>query len=288
LLDLLADLEAGLDFVEDDIEFVARDDLITRLAAAAADLRQLADRAREELPAGVVPQVVLIGQPNAGKSTLLNALAGREAALVSEEAGTTRDWVSVDVEWEGVRLRLLDTAGWEQARDPWGVLLEASRREAMSAAVLALHCRSCEQWRALPAPVMSEPLAAGGALPQREVWTKADLRDEQQLRQLPGWCCSGLTGAGIEALRREVARWINERRETELELIATTAARCRESLRGTAAALQRACDAASASAGDELVALELREALDQLGQILGQVFTDDILDRVFSRFCIGK
>lgn len=294
LMDLLADLEAGLDFVEDDIEFVTADETLMRLQAAADDLHRLADQAQRQLPAGEVPQVVLVGPPNAGKSTLLNALYGQSAALVSDQAGTTRDWVTADVSWQGVELRLIDTAGWDGRPTAMEQESEAARERVLETAAVVLECRSGDQWAAA-VEIGNERADERDRL---RVLTKLDLLDE-----LPGqldrcgdadavsgrWHgCSAATGEGLERLRAVILERIGERSEGASELIGTTAARCRDALRTTAEALQRAHAAASGGWGDELVTLELREALDQLGLILGQVFTDDILDRVFSRFCIGK
>ncbi|MEX0700720.1 MAG: GTPase, partial [Planctomycetales bacterium] len=112
LIDLLADLEAGLDFVDEDIEFVARHELAERVDRARGTVERLLDQASERMRTAGTRCVVLAGLPNAGKSTLFNALAGREAALVSPIRGTTRDWLSAELDWQGLAIELIDTAGW--------------------------------------------------------------------------------------------------------------------------------------------------------------------------------
>ncbi|MBL8827898.1 MAG: 50S ribosome-binding GTPase, partial [Planctomycetaceae bacterium] len=111
LLDALAHLEAGLDFVEEDIEFVTRDELRTQLVIANQTVEQLTRRLDERATTVDLPRVVLIGEPNAGKSSLFNALAGRPQALVSDVAGTTRDYLAATIEMDGVACELVDTAG---------------------------------------------------------------------------------------------------------------------------------------------------------------------------------
>ena len=140
LLDLLSDLEAGLDFVEEDIEFVKRPDLLARLNAAAEAIGGLSLQADSRLQTTGRWRVVLAGLPNAGKSCLFNALVGDEAAIVSDIKGTTRDVLHAAADWDGIALELIDTAGWESA--PTELMKQADRRrhEHSTGADLLLYC----------------------------------------------------------------------------------------------------------------------------------------------------
>jgi tRNA modification GTPase len=280
LLDLLAHLEAGLDFVEEDIEFISAQQLDEQLAAAARDVAAIASRMNSRGEAGRLPRVVLIGQPNAGKSSLLNALAGGEAAIVSPVAGTTRDFVTCRVLCEGLECLLIDTAGEAAMDEPISAAAQVAMREQAEQADLTLHCVDAAQ---PVTPGDRDQIGRPPARPRLIVWTKCDLSPGVKEETLT----SSLTGLGIAELRRSIAATL-QAAPAETAAIAGTADRCRDSLRLAADSLQRAREAAQSRVGEELVAAEVRSALDHLGQVVGAVYTDDLLDRVFSRFCIGK
>ncbi len=321
LLDLLADLEAGLDFADEEIEFITPGQLAARLRAARESLRELAGQARDRQRESARWRVVLAGPPNAGKSTLFNALAGREAALVSPRAGTTRDWLAVEVELAGVPVLLVDTAGQETAVDEVSAQSQARQAEQVARADLVLWCEPAahpgdepgdEPGDGMPDRATSaEPdqdrsasssqLAPGGAgrSPAKtcpdgalRVLTKCDL---------PGGLTAGdgvAEGAELAVSARrpetlvQLAEWVARRLESDPAgrgwLVGTTAARAADSVRGAAEALERALALAEHEPDQELLAVEVREALAELGKITGAVYTDDILDRIFSKFCIGK
>jgi tRNA modification GTPase len=283
----LADLEAGLDFVDEDIEFVQRPDLIRRLDEGRDLLAGLLAQAGARMQTKARPRVVLAGLPNAGKSTLFNALAGRDAALVSERAGTTRDYLSAPLRWRGREIELLDTAGWDDGADGPMRAAHELRDELLEHADLVLWCTAAR----LDAQEVAWDHARRRSLADRDrpllvVLTKADLDASD-----PGEAdvrVSALTGSGLDKLRGAVAARMGERDHAAGELLGSTAARCRDSLTLAAAALARGRDLAAAGAGEELISVELREGIDHLGRIAGRVYTDDVLDRIFSRFCIGK
>jgi tRNA modification GTPase len=286
LLDL-ADLEAGLDFVEEDIEFLERPQFAARLASIAALLQRLMEQADDRLQSTTRARVVLAGLPNAGKSTLFNALVGREAALVSAAEGTTRDYLSAVVTWHGHEVELVDTAGFAAAAEGIMAAAHAQRRDMLGTADLILWCSAADfapterardhEWResldSTATPVIEAATKTDAAA---KMWPAADV------------AVSALTGAGLDELRKLVTARLDSRREHAGELLGSTAARCRDSLSQALAAVGQAQRLAADGAGDELLAVEVREALDQLGRIVGRVTTDDLLDRIFSRFCIGK
>ena len=269
LLDLLADLEAGLDFADEDVSFVSPAVTLSRIEAGRAAVAGLAAGAASRAVGGL-PAVVLSGPPNAGKSSLLNALCGRDAALVSPAAGTTRDDVAVAVTLHGVRCELVDTAGEEAAGDAVSSAAQSRRVELLRIAALVLHC----------VPPGGETAPPTTPAPVLTVDTKADLRGEDPSEI----GVSAATGGGLGELKSRIAAAFADR--PPAGLTAATAARGGDALRTAADALSRA--AAAVPAGDEFVAAEVRAAVDALGEILGVVYHDDLLGRIFGRFCIGK
>jgi tRNA modification GTPase len=282
----LADLEAGLDFVEEDIEFVSRDALLNRLDEAIALLDRLTRQTASRMHSTGRRTVVLAGLPNAGKSTLFNALVNEEAAIVSSQKGTTRDLLSAAVEWDGLAIDLVDTAGWEESAEAILGEAERMRNDRLAYAELIVWCTAADL---APQERILDDFRRN-RLPQRvpqfRIITRCDLAaDETSAGEIR---ISGRSGEGLDRLRDEIAARLREGELHEGELLGSTAARCRESLRGAHAALQRAREATARGLGDEVVALDMRAGLDDLGRVCGAVFTDDILDRIFSRFCIGK
>lgn len=284
LLDLLARVEAGLDFADEDIEFIAAEDLRRQVDDAARELARLAAQVSSRGHADEQFRVVLMGWPNVGKSSLMNALLGEPAALVSQHAGTTRDYLTRSVKIHSLDCRLIDTAGWDTGPTV-GVAESAQARTAQQAEQAHVQLLCLDATRHLNAwerQLLAAPPLASRIL----VLTKIDGVRSTDLH-LDAIATSSLTGAGLAELRRAIYQRISENLVSS-DVVAGTAIRCSESLRQAAAAMQRAQQAAAESAGDEIVAAEIRGALDDLAQVVGAVYTEDILDRIFSRFCIGK
>jgi tRNA modification GTPase len=291
LLDLLADIEAGLDFVDEDIEFI--DD--AAIARGLRESREVIDAVAKQLRgrhrATAIPDVVLRGLPNVGKSSLLNALAGRDVAIVSDIAGTTRDVVWHELEIGEGRIRLIDTAGIEEERDEIarqsGELGRKSEREG----ALTLVCVDCGD--------ADESVGVGGSVgvgsstaSRLMVATRCDREVDRvrlgRLRQA-GWVLtSAATGEGLGALRRRIVAALGGQVAGEELGVAATAARCGDAIGRSSAGLANAAELLDRRAGHEWVAGEIRVALQAIGEVTGEIYTDDILDRVFSRFCIGK
>lgn len=282
----LADLEAGLDFVDEDLEFVQREVLNTRLMAATDWLSTLERQAALRLESSDRRQVVLAGLPNAGKSTLFNRLAGASAAIVSPERGTTRDVLCRDLEIDGQSITLWDTAGWEVTRDPIEQEAGDLRLDRIERADLILWCTaadaSCEELRLDAAGRRQLPPGANCL----RVRTKGDrARAADAAGEL---LVSAVDEHGLPRLLQALGTALQRQQPHHGELLGSTAARCQHSLRQARVALQQARSALAAGEGDELIALSLRAGLDALGAVCGAVHTDDVLDRIFSRFCIGK
>ena len=295
LIALLGDLEAGLDFVEEDIEFITKPEIARRLDEALFVVRQLAEDSASRLPAGYRRRVVLAGLPNAGKSTLFNRLIGQQKAIVSPIAGTTRDYLTATLPLDSMEVELIDTAGWEDAADLIMERAQELRGEQVSASDLVVWCTAAdlsdlsdheraedEQLRRIAAKQSSAMI---------HVLTRIDLRSpshESDATISSVLCVSAETGHNIEALRDAILACLSSANASRSELLGTTAVRCRDSLQRATQSLDHALTATTANHGDELISMEIRSALHELGTILGDVYTDDILDHIFSNFCIGK
>jgi tRNA modification GTPase len=286
LLDLLAHLEAGFDFADEDLPFITADELQGKLAEAAEAAAAIARQMESRTESGGLVRTVFTGWPNVGKSSLFNALAGRSQALVSHHPGTTRDYLTAECELGGgVRCLLVDTAGVEPvvegpAAEVRRSAQAAAQRQSQAAQVRVLCLDSTRPLNAWERAELASP-----ARSRLVVLTKTDAPQRTDCPQ-PALATSALSGKGIAALREQLRRQVLAAGDQSGEVVAGTAARCRESLRLAAECLVRAGEVLSQ--GQELVAAELRLALEDLGKAAGAVYTDELLDRIFSRFCIGK
>lgn len=290
ILDLIADVEAGLDFVDEDIEFITDQSLVERLSQIAVQLDETR-RVMQSRGGGAARSVIVLrGDPNAGKSCLINRLAGQEVALVADVAGTTRDVVSVEIELDDRPVRLIDTAGVEEAASE---ISQQSQRQADLAsqeANLRLWCVDGSRSDFSTAAQRLAGVADSEARPSvMDLWvaTKSDLPTDHRVMR-PWIACSAVTGAGIDQLRRAIADALSRQDAEETGSVVGTAARCSQSLTQACEAVGAAIRLASNQEGHEFVAAELRAVAHSLGEVTGAVYTDDILDRVFGRFCIGK
>ncbi len=289
LLDLLADVEAGLDFVDEDIEFISDEVLVQRLSELTVGLHQIGQQMTTRGGGGASSMIVLRGEPNAGKSRLINQLSAQDAAIVADVAGTTRDTVIVDAMIDGYAVKLVDTAGIEDGSDDISRLSQAQADRAGRDAMIRLWCVDRSRTDFSSAMDSVQSLAS---LTRRadtiDVWvaTKADLGgpliDDDWIQ------CSAVTGAGIERVRLAIVSVLASRDVEENGSVVGTAARCSQSLSSARSAIDNAIDLTRNQDGHELVSAELRIAAQSIGEVTGAIYTDDILDRVFGRFCIGK
>jgi len=299
LLNLLADVEAGLDFVEEDINFVTRDESLSKLEAARQILDDLLGQASSRMQTTGRVRVVLAGLPNAGKSSLFNALLEREAALVSQHQGTTRDYLHADVRWNGIGIELIDTAGWDVGGSQIEQTAQQLRSEQLDRAHVIIWCTDSEleaaalerdeQWRSkIEATAGNIILARTKCDIDVTHRQKSSVECPNEPERKPGLPTSARTRYGLQRLRDKVSSVLCATQSDGQRMLGTTASRCRQSLAGAATAVENASEAIRVGHGDELLAIEIRAALAHLGSLLGAVYTDDILDRIFSRFCIGK
>jgi tRNA modification GTPase len=290
ILDLLADVEAGLDFVDEDIEFISDESLVERLSEIAVQLDETW-RVMQSRGGGAARAVIVLrGDPNAGKSCLINRLAGKEVAIVADIAGTTRDAVTVEIDIDGRPIRLIDTAGMEEAESEISQQSQGQANRASDEANIRLWC--VDSSRDDFPTACQRMVEAADSTPRPSVinlWvaTKADLQTAH--RDDTHWiACSAVTGLGIDDLQRSIVAALSQQNAEEIGSVVGTAARCSQSLSQACEAVAAAIKLTENHEGHEFVSAELRTVAQCLGEVTGAVYTDDILDRVFGRFCIGK
>jgi tRNA modification GTPase len=291
LVEALAVLEAAVDFPDDEVPTTVALEAESALAGLAAALdTALADAGRgEQVRDGY--RVAVIGAPNAGKSSLLNVLVGREAAIVTPIPGTTRDVIEVGLILDGFRIWLSDTAGLRATEDV--IEIEGVRRARVLAAGAALRlwvvdgAASDEAWREATQAVQfgdiclinKQDLGTGPAGSEVRIWAAG-----QGLGVVEA---SLSTGDGLAELKTRLATRVSEAL-TGTDFPAATRARHRRDLEEARAHLGRALEALSTAAPVELAAEDVRLAARALDKISGRIDPEDVLDRVFARFCIGK
>jgi len=293
LIQLRMLVEATLDFPEEEIDFLQKADARGQLDRIAAQVAAVLDRARQGALLREGIKVVIAGQPNVGKSSLLNALAGAELAIVTPIPGTTRDKVSETIQIEGVPLHVIDTAGLREASDEVeriGIARSWAEIEAADA-VLLLHdlTRSGEPDYEAGNAAIAARLPAALAREGRvlAVFNKADAVAPGVAVMPDAIVLSAKTGAGLGALRSRLLQLAGWHASPEGLFIART--RHVQALRRTQEHLVLAQQqAASADPALDLLAEELRLAQLSLGEITGEFTSDDLLGEIFSRFCIGK
>ncbi len=289
LVKMLSLLEIGIDFSDEDIDGIGRQEIQTALREVVESSLRLAEtfegtRRRQE---GYL--VVLIGRPNVGKSTLLNVLLGEDRAIVTPLPGTTRDLVEGRTTWAGETIRLVDTAGIRQSHN----LIEkegikrASQAVGEADVVLAVFDSSIES--------CEDDVAVLDLLPADKksiaVFNKVDLpsinsRSEIEARASAFVEISALRESGIEELKREVTAQLPHR--AEIDGIGITRQRHQDCLLRVAKSGALAEELVRSSQPDECVVAELQDALNALGEMLGETVEEEILDSIFSQFCIGK
>jgi tRNA modification GTPase len=275
LADTLALVEAGIDFSDEEVSFIEMAEVAKRCAEVEGMLgRLIVESVRFEKLAHE-PVFVLVGRANAGKSTLLNALAGAQRAVVSPVAGTTRDALSAEVALRRGLVRVVDVAGLEdEPRDEIEQKMRQRALEMVEAADVVVLVREALDDR---------PVLTLGRAAQLEVRTKADLSEGAPEGGGAYWV-SAQMGAGMERLREGMSAVAFGEAAGGGALALN--ARHRRAIEEARESLVRA--GSSGGGGAEVVALGLREALDALGSVIGQVTPDDVLGRIFSTFCIGK
>jgi tRNA modification GTPase len=319
LVELIAVLEAGIDFAEDDVSVLPNPAILERIAAVSQPLEQLTATFAYGKIVHQGLTLAIVGRPNVGKSSLFNRLVERERAIVTATPGTTRDLVSETVAIGGIPVQLVDTAGIRQALDEAESIGIRKSREALADADLVLVVLDASQ------PVTTEDkdlarqttnrpvivvenksdlvgrdreghaLSSEPALSERSAPKGANLGPEgrgasapEESRPAPRVRASAITGEGIAELRAEILRHIGGETGAQAEAGFLTNVRHQGLVQDSLAALEAAASAVGAKIPHEMLLLDLYNALRPLDAITGATTTDDILNLIFSTFCIGK
>ena len=285
VLELRMLVEATLDFPEEEIDALSQAELKGQLAAVSDRLERVFEAARQGsfLRAGI--HVVLVGQPNVGKSSLLNRLAGEDLAIVTDVPGTTRDLIRQSINLEGVPAHVIDTAGLRKSKDPVELAGMSRAWSAIEKGDVVVVLMDARQGEGAEDRDILERLP--GRLPCLRVMNKIDLLvdgspRESMERGRTIWL-SAKTGAGVDLLRHAILDSVGWQADGEALYMARE--RHLEALSAVRSHLNRA---ATQLPSLELLAEDLRLAQESLGTITGQVTSEDLLGQIFSRFCIGK
>jgi tRNA modification GTPase len=290
--DALAEVEARVDFAEDVGGIEVPQPVVDAIAAVEADLEALLAGAAYARAVREGVRVPIVGRPNVGKSSLFNALLGEERAIVTATPGTTRDRVSEAIEIAGVRVTLSDTAGVRDTPEPVEAIgVEVTRRAMASGAVVLWVVDGSE-------PLAADDRAIAAGLAGKRVLlvlNKSDrpavVRGEEVEALLDGqWrrlvAVSARRGEGLEEVRAALAELLDANPGALAGAVGNP--RHAEALGRARDALGRSRAAAAAGMPGEIVALELRESIAAIGEVTGRSLGDDLLERIFSRFCVGK
>jgi len=277
-------VEAAIDFPDDEIDFLAESDVVQQVQAAAGQLKTLLRDARQGrlLRDGIV--MAIVGRPNAGKSSLLNALSGQESAIVTEVPGTTRDVLRESIDIDGIPVHVADTAGIRETHDVVEAEGVRRAREVLETADIVLLVEDASQPHDPQETLEKE-------LPQHvnsiRVANKADLLDESEMsgEEDRVWI-SAKTGQGMDTLRKRICEAVGAADRSEGSFSARQ--RHVDALKRAGRHLETGQKEMIESGSGELLAEELRLAQVALGEITGEMLPDDLLGEIFSSFCIGK
>jgi len=287
LVELIALLEAGIDFAEDDVEVTPDEEIVTRIDTIAGELAELARSFEHGRMVHAGLRLAIVGRPNVGKSSLFNRLLERERAIVTATPGTTRDLVTDRLSLGGIPVELVDTAGLREAKDEAEAIGVRKTRETLADADVVMVVLVASVPLRDDEGELIASLAGRRALVVRN---KSDLdagADVPPDLPLLSVTTSALTGEGMPALRDALAELVrNPAGESESGIL--TSLRHFEAVSGAVTALGAAREAVGKKIPHEMLLLDLYGALRQLDSLTGETTAEDILNRIFSTFCIGK
>ncbi len=282
-------IELELDFGEEDVEFAKRDDLrklILKIQSYLSSLIQSFDEGNV-IKNGI--PTVIAGKPNAGKSTLLNILLNEERAIVSEIAGTTRDVIEDEMILGGINFRFIDTAGLRETQDVIEAIGVERTRERMKKASLIIYLFDLSQTTLAEVAQEDEHLHHLG-IPYLKVGNKLDKADPELLKHLGTKdfiFISAATRQNIDELKERILSFFHIRTVKTGDVMVTNL-RHYQNLVQTRESLDRVLEGMSNGVTGDFLAMDIRQSLHYLGEITGQITTEDLLDNIFSKFCIGK
>ena len=277
-------VEAALDFPEEEIDFLADQRVIDRIDTIQEQLHDIFNKARQGSLLREGMQLVIVGKPNAGKSSLLNALAGQDTAIVTEHAGTTRDVLRESINLDGMPLHIIDTAGLRDSDDPVEKIGIQRAWQAIEKADLILFLVDDTEEADQAHHELLEKMPAN--LPRITVHNKIDKSGHEVGQHGEHLYISAKQTLGIDILRDALKQRMGYQADSEDLFIARR--RHLQALEETQTAVDRASEQLKVYNAGELMAEELRLAQDSLGQITGRFTPDDLLGEIFSSFCIGK
>lgn len=282
LMELIAYIQADLDYPEDDIDRLSPEEYRQGVGKIGEKLESLLAGSRRGQLYREGLKVVLAGKPNVGKSSLLNALTGRQRAIVTQIPGTTRDIVRDHITIDGLPIEILDTAGLRDTDDVVEALGVDMTKEALQEADLVLYIQDISD------PTRGEEdLILGQGLPVLPVYNKADLDHDDPANLLPGPVISAKTGQGLEGLAQAIySKLLGEGGGGQRPLVSNR--RHISLLEKTLDSLRQFQEGLALGLSSDLLVIDLQVAWEDLGRITGQTAEDDLLDEIFSRFCLGK
>lgn len=286
LIHLLAHLEAYIDFPEEDIDPDTGDAMLKRMETLQSTLRSLLDTAEHGRILRSGARTVICGEPNVGKSSLLNLLTGFERAIVSPQAGTTRDTIEEMLHIHGLPFRLVDTAGLRQHTSDFIERhgMERTRKELSQADVILEVVDGSKP----QAGAHRVPIPAGREKAHVVILNKADLGIHDSWSSEAAVALSCTSTQGVEALRNAMREAVWSGAVSGNAQLVAINARHKACFERAAAALREAAETFRAGTGTEFVALHVREAMQAIGEVTGRVDVEEVLGAIFSTFCIGK
>ena len=288
---VLALVNAGIDFPEEDTVFANRNEIADRLNAVEAELENLIRTAETGIKIREGYQIVLVGKPNVGKSSILNGVLKESRAIVHQMPGTTRDTVEESATIEGIPISIVDTAGIHETEDQ-------VEQEGITRAFSAMNRADLILWVVdTTAPSFDledfEQASINGK-PLMLVLNKTDLSQADvdvipdRWKDLPCISMSALKESDLQLLRKEIYEFLTGNRGILPEETMLTNIRQKQSTENALNVLKQAKEAIAAGLGEEYLAVDLSQTLDALGEIVGETTPDDMLNQIFSQFCIGK
>ncbi|MEW6095158.1 MAG: tRNA uridine-5-carboxymethylaminomethyl(34) synthesis GTPase MnmE [bacterium] len=292
IVSLLAELEASIDFYEEDIELVSIYEILDRLNKSKKHIEQLIENAKygKILHQGII--TTIIGRPNVGKSSLLNALVGQPRAIVTHIPGTTRDAIEEMIDIEGIPLKVVDTAGLRHTVDIVEEEGVKRAKEALKQADLVIFVMDGSE------NITSDDIKIMDELKDKEtilIINKFDLPQLVELDKIKKYLpdkpiinISATQGIGLNELKKTIKEIFFAGKVLSTDELIITNLRHKEALKSSLKNINTAVNAIENNLSFEFVAIDLRELLNNLGLIVGETVTEDILDEIFSKFCIGK
>ena len=289
IIDATAMIELELDFIEEDVEFANKEQLQKLLEDVDTELTTLLETYETGRLVKDGVKTVLIGRPNAGKSTLLNTLVGSDRAIVTDIAGTTRDTIDVDWNFDGLLFKLIDTAGLRETVDV--VEAEGVKRsqKAFEQSDLVIYLKDLSQ--AFTEEERKEIVAfqkRAGETPFILIGTKADIEAKQEWRTEFDLKISAVKEENIKDLKMLLKNRALENKHYDASSLLVTSSRHRDALQKTKQHIQAALTGLDNGLTGDFLSIDLRAALNELGTVTGEITNEHILDSIFSRFCIGK